>query len=90
MQTLHPRFGPWILGRQKTQNANFASKVWALDFRQAEDPKCKLCIQGLRLEFLGRQKTRNANFASKVWALDFRQAEDPECKLCIPGLGLNS
>ena len=52
----------------KTQNANFASKVWALDFRQAEDPECKLFIQGLGLEFLGRQKTQNANFASKVWA----------------------
>ena len=94
MQTLHPRFGPWILG-----NASFASKVWALGFRQAEDPRmqtlhprfgpwifgqaedpeCKLCIQGLGLDF--RQKTQNANFASKVRALNFRQAEDPECKL---------
>ena len=44
MQTVHPRFGPWIVGRQKT-------KVWALDFRQAEDPECKLCISGLGLEF---------------------------------------
>ena len=88
MQTLHPRFGPWILGRQKTQNTNFASKVWALDFRQAEDPECKLCIQGLGLEFFGRQKTQNANFASKVWALSFRQAEGPECKLFLQGLGL--
>jgi len=51
MPTLHPRFGPWILGRQKTQNANFASKVWALDFRQAEDPEYKLCIQALGLGF---------------------------------------
>ena len=51
MQTLHPRFGPGILGRQKAQNANFASKVWALNFRQAEDPECKLCIQGLGLNF---------------------------------------
>ena len=88
MQALHPRFGPWILGRQKTQNTNFASKFWALDFerqktqntnfackvwdldfRQAEDPDCKLCIQGLGIEFLGRQKA-------------------PECKLCIQGLGI--
>ena len=51
MQTLHPRFGLEFLGRQKTQNANFASKVWALNFRQAEDPECKLCIQGLGLGF---------------------------------------
>ena len=72
----------------KTQNANFASKVWALGIRQAEGPECKLCIQGLGLEFLGRQKTQNANFASKVCALSFRQAEDPKCKLCIQGLGL--
>ena len=82
MQTLHPKFGPWILGRQKTQNANFASMAWALNFRQAKDPRFGPWI-------LGRQKTQNANFASKVWALDFRQAEDPECKLCIQGLGLN-
>ena len=87
MQTLHPRFGPWVLGRQKAQNANFASKVWALKFRQAEGPECKLSIQGWAWT-LGRQKTQNANFASKVSALNFRQAEDPECKLCIQGLGL--
>ena len=35
MQTLHPRFRPWLLGRQKTQNANFASKVQALTFGEA-------------------------------------------------------
>ena len=38
----------------KTDN-NLESKVWALNFRQAEDPECKLCIQGLGLGFLGRQ-----------------------------------
>ena len=58
MQTLHPRFGPWIFGRQKTQNANFASKVWALKFKQAEDPECKLCIQGLGLGFLAGRRPR--------------------------------
>ena len=51
MQTLHPRLGVEFSGRQKTQNANFASKVWALIFGQAEDPECKLCIQGLGLDF---------------------------------------
>ena len=58
MQTLHPRFGLEFLGRQKTQNANFASKVWALDFGQAEDPECKLCIHGLGLEFQAGRRPR--------------------------------
>ena len=87
MQTLHPRLGVEFSGRQKTQNANFASKVWALNFRQAEDPDCKLCIPGLGLEFLGRQKTQNANFAPKVWALNFRQAEDTRIHNLHPRFG---
>ena len=58
MQTLHPRFGPEFLSRQKTQNANFASKVSALDFRQAEDPECKLCIHGLGLNFSAGRRPR--------------------------------
>ena len=87
MQTLHPRFGPWILGRQKTQNANFASKVWALNFRQAEDPECKLCIQGLGLNFR-QAEDPECKLCIQGLGLDFRQAEDPECKLCIQGSGL--
>ena len=87
MQTLHPRFVPWILGRQKTQDANFASKVWALDFRQAEDPECKLCIQGFGPEFLSRQKTQNANFASKVWALNFQAGRRPRMQTLHPRFG---
>ena len=84
MQTLHPRFGPWILGRQKTQNANFASKVWALNFRQAEGPECKLCIQGLGLELKAGRRPRMQTLHPR-----FGPCRRPRMQTFIQGLGLN-
>ena len=70
MQTLHPRFGPWILGRQKTQNANFASKVWALVLGRQRTQNANFASKVWALDFREAQD-QESNFASKAWALDF-------------------
>ena len=70
----------------KTQNANFASKVWALDFRQAEDPEFKLCIQGLGLDFRQAEDPK-CKLCIQGLGLNFQAGRRPRMQTLHPRFG---